>query len=52
MLIESVQKYDVFDPRFQDSLDTPWFDEWMKVFLNNFEICEHEFIGMECIEVK
>lgn len=45
MLIESVQKFDVFDPKYRDSLDTPWFDEWKKVFLNNFEICDHEYIG-------
>ena len=45
MLIESVQKFDVFDPKYRDSLDTPWFDEWKKVFLNNFEVCDHEYIG-------
>lgn len=45
MLMNSVQKFDVFDPKFENSLDTPWFDEWKTTFLNNFEICEHEFIG-------
>ena len=43
MLIDSVQKFDVFE--YQNTLDTPWFDEWKKVFLNNFEICDHEYIG-------
>lgn len=45
MLIESVQKFDVFDSKYRDTLDTPWFDEWKKVFLNNFEVCDHEYIG-------
>lgn len=45
ILLDSVQKFDVFDSKYQDSLETPWFDEWKKVFLNNFDICSHEFIG-------
>lgn len=25
--------------------ETPWFDAWKKTFLDNFETCDHEFIG-------